>query len=182
MLPVYDPKSFASVDLRKYHIKTIKDAIRFLEFTMSRMDEALFVLKKFNTQYATFQNVSQQLQKKLQEQQTTYGAGLHVDVSRSETGEIQTVDDKNDEVSAEREALLAEVRQAVADETLQPAENEDLGERIQAEFERYKAVKGKNRIFYYRKNEEGKTSMVSDKDVPNDIKELLLAKMTEEAE
>lgn len=186
MLPVYNPKAFDGVDLRKYHISSIKDAIKFLDFTMSRMEEALFVLKKFNTQFATFQTVSQQLQKQLQKQQETYGAGAHNDANKAEPGVIQSVEEPKPEDTdlGERKALLDEMRQAIADETLVPAEeDEDPDARLQVEYERYKAVKGKrNRIFYYRTNEEGKTQMVSDKDVPNDIKEIIMKELDEKAD
>lgn len=184
MLPVYDPKSFASVDLRKYHIRTVKDAIKFLEFTMSRMEEALFIMKKFNTQYATYQNVATQLQKRVQEEATTYGAGAHQNMAEKE-GEIQSVEEPEDNtVAEERQALLDELRQSIADESVQPVEGEELGQRLQAEYEKYKVVVNKKtgRHMYYRQNENGKTSMVSDKDVPNDIKELLSNKLAEEEE
>ena len=74
MLPVYDPKSFASIDLRKYHIRDINDVIKFHEFVASRMEEAQFILKKFNTQLATFKAVSSQLKAKQTQQDTLTSA------------------------------------------------------------------------------------------------------------
>lgn len=171
MLPVYDPKSFESVDLRKYHVRTVKDAIKFIEFATSRMEECAFVLKKFNTQYSTFQTVTQQLQKKLQEQQNSYGAPEPVPTEVK----IQKVEEENI-VDKEREALLAEVKQAITDENATPVDETQAYDTSRQVFEidKYKIVNGKTRIMYYRTMEDGKKKLVSETDVPTDIKEMAI--------
>ena len=172
MLPVYDPKSFSSIDLRKYHIRDIKDVIRFHEFVTSRMEECQFVLKKMNTKVATFEALSRQLREKQEQQQAAYGNPNYKPTEANEEI-IQTVPDENKSVEEEHQALLDDIKQAVAEESLQEAvsEAEDVAssERIQAEFDRYKAVDGKRRVMFWR---DGK--MVSDHDVPEDIKETLM--------
>lgn len=168
MLPVYDPKSFASIDLRKYHIRTIQDVIKFNEFVVSRMGEADHVLKKFNTQFATMKGITTSMQKKQEEEQKSYGAPTPVN---DEHPEIQAVPDTTEQ---EHAALLDEIRQASAEETLAPEEGEDPNERAMAEFGRYKVIMGKKGPMFYRHNEDGRFILVSKKDVPEDIKQQLI--------
>lgn len=178
MLPVYDPKGFDSVDLRKYHIRTVKDIIKFQEFVVSRMEECAFVLKKFSTQFATFQSVSQQLQKKLQEQQDAYGvpSSVPTEVKIEKVDETPVVD-------KQREELLKEVQQALTDETSEPiSSDEDLvGDRQSIEYGNYKAVNGKRRIMYWRRDEEGHQKLVAETEVPTDIKEAIQKHFSKEA-
>lgn len=171
LYPVYDPKSFESVDLRKYHIRSIKDVIKFNEFVASRMEEAEFILKKFNNQYATFQSVSSQLQSKLEKQQRTYGAGHPEEAIKDDTDkpQIQSVDKS---VEEEHNSLLDEIRGAAAEESL--AEAVESNEPLQTVLGKYKVVYGKRGPMYYRENSEGKKVLVSKKDVPQDIQDALL--------
>ena len=178
LLPTYDPKSFASVDLRKYHIRDIKDVIKFHEFVTSRMEECQYILKKFNTQMATFKAVTAQLQRKQEIQQASYGAGHPTTTeSQDKPAEIQTVEDKS--LEKKHEELLDDIRQAQAEENLA----EDLGEEnepVQAILGKYKIIYGKRGPMYYRENEDGKVKLVSKKDVPEDIKQQLLASVGKE--
>lgn len=170
MLPVYDPKSFASIDLRKYHIRTIQDIIKFNEFVASRTEEMQHVLKKFNTQFATMRGITTQMQKKQEEEAKTYGAPVQVN---EEHPEIQGVE-KTDTTEEKHQELLDEIRQAAAEETLVPDDDEDPNERAMAEFEKYKVVAGKKGPMFYRNGDNG-YKLVSKKDVPEDIKEQLLS-------
>lgn len=177
-IPTYDPKSFASVDLRKYHIRDIKDVIKFHEFVSSRMEECSYVLKKFNTQMATFKAVSDQLRKKQEEQQMAYGnPSFKAEEKTQDTApEIQTVDRS---VEKEHEALLDDIRSAQAEENLADA-IEESNEPLQAILGKYKVIYGKKGPMFYRENEEGKVRLVSKKDVPEDIKQQLLASIGKE--
>lgn len=172
LIPTYDPKSFASVDLRKYHIRDIKDVIKFHEFVSTRMEECSYVLKKFNTQMATFKTVTRQLQKKQEEQQMAYGnPNFKAEEKTQDTApEIQTVDRS---VEKEHEELLNDIRQAQADENL--AEQIESDEPVEAILGKYKLVYGKKGPMYYRENEEGKVRLVKKADVPEDIKQQLLS-------
>lgn len=179
LLPTYDPKSFASVDLRKYHIRDIKDVIKFHEFVTTRMEECQYILKKFNTQMATFKAVTSQLQKKQEVQQAAYGnPSLKTEEKTQEaSAQIQTVEDKS--LEKKHEELLDDIRQAQAEESLA----EDLGEEnepVQAILGKYKIIYGKRGPMYYRENEDGKVKLVSKKDVPEDIKQQLLASVGKE--
>lgn len=179
LLPTYDPKSFASVDLRKYHIRDIKDVIKFHEFVTTRMEECQYILKKFNTQMVTFKAVTSQLQKKQEEQQAAYGnPGYKAEERAQDTSaEIQTV--KDESLEKKHEELLDDIRQAQAEENLA----EDLGEEnepVQAILGKYKIIYGKRGPMYYRENEDGKVKLVSKKDVPEDIKQQLLASVGKE--
>ena len=178
LIPTYDPKSFASVDLRKYHIRDIRDVIKFHEFVSTRMEECSYVLKKFNTQMATFKTVTKQLQKKQEEQQMAYGnPTFKAEEKTQDTApEIQTVDRS---VEKEHEALLDDIRNAQAEENLAEA-LEDKNEPLQAILGKYKIIYGKKGPMYYRENEEGKVRLVSKKDVPEDIKQQLLASIGKE--
>lgn len=181
MLPVYDPKSFASIDLRKYHIRDVNDVIKFHEFVASRMEEAQFILKKFNTQLATFKAVSNQLRAKQEEQQKTYGAPTQpsrpVDVP-----EIQTVDRS---LEQQHEELLDDIRKAQAEESLAETledtqSNSTFDDPVEAVLGKYKLVYGKKGPMYYRENEEGKIKLVKKSDVPEDIKQQLLSLIDKE--
>jgi hypothetical protein len=175
MLPVYDPKSFASIDLRKYHIRDINDVIKFHEFVASRMEEAQFILKKFNTQLATFKSVTSQLRAKQEVQQASYGAGAQTQQEPTKPAEIQTVDKSVEEA---HNALLDDIRAAAAEETL--AEEIDSDEPLEAILGKYKMVYGKKGPMFYRENEDGRRVLVSKKDVPEDIKQQLLASVGKE--
>lgn len=170
MLPVYDPKSFASIDLRKYHIRTIQDIIKFNEFVASRMDEAQHVLKKFNTQYATLKGITTQMQKKAEDESKEYGKPA---VVSDEHPEIQG-EEKVDDVQEKHQELIDELKRAAAEETMVPEEGEDPNERAMAEFEKYKVIAGKKGPMFYRNGDNG-YKLVSKNDVPEDIKEQLLS-------
>ena len=179
LIPTYDPKSFASVDLRKYHIRDIVDVIKFHEFVASRMEECSYVLKKFNTRMATFEAVTKQLQKKQEEQQAAYGnPNYKKEEVPGTTAEIQTVEEDKS-LEREHEELLDDIRQAQAEENLAEA-IEESDEPLQAILGKYKLIYGKKGPMYYRENEEGKVKLVSKKDVPEDIKQQLLATVGKE--
>lgn len=179
LLPTYDPKSFASVDLRKYHIRDIKDVIKFHEFVASRMEECQFILKKFNTQFATFKAVSNQLRKKQEQQQATYGAPTQTAQVKTEV-EIQHVDDKS--LEEEHKDLLDEIKKASAEEKLaEEIEESTSDDPLQAILGKYKIVYGKKGPMYYRENEDGRVKLVGKSDVPEDIKQQLLSLVGKEA-
>lgn len=180
LLPTYDPKSFASVDLRKYHIRDIQDVIKFHEFVASRMEESQFILKKFNTQMATFKAVTAQLRKKQEQQQAFYGAGHQAPVeTQDKPAEIQTVEDKS--LEKEHEELLADIRQAAAEDKLkEDLEESSSDDPLQSIIGKYKIVYGKKGPMYYRENEEGKVKLVKKTEVPEDIKQQLLASVGKE--
>lgn len=181
LIPTYDPKSFASVDLRKYHIRDIKDALKFIEFTQSRLEECTYVLKKFNTQMATFKAISHQLQKKQEEQQAFYGKSTTETTDiQSIAPEIQTVDQSLEKA---HEELLRDIREANAEEQLAESlevEAENSDDPMEAILGKYKLVYGKKGPMYYRENEEGRVRLVKKADVPEDIKQQLLASIGKE--
>ena len=178
MLPVYDPKSFASIDLRKYHIRDVKDVIKFHEFVASRMEEAQYILKKFNTQLSTFKAVSNQLRIKQEEQQKSYGAPVQVSTP-TDVPEIQTVDRS---LEKQHEELLDDIRKAQAEEDLaETLESPSFDDPVEAVLGKYKLVYGKKGPMYYRENEEGKIKLVKKSDVPEDIKQQLLSSIGKDA-
>lgn len=173
LLPTYDPKSFASVDLRKYHIRDIQDVIKFHEFVASRMEESQFILKKFNTQMATFKAVTAQLKKKQEQQQATYGAPSQQPAQQNTVG-VQHVEDKS--LEKQHEELLNDIKQAAAEEKLASDLKESSSDDpASAILGKYKIIYGKKGPMYYRENEEGKVRLVSKFDVPEDIKQQLLS-------
>ena len=177
MLPVYDPKSFASIDLRKYHIRDVKDVIKFHEFVASRMEEAQYILKKFNTQLSTFKAVSNQLRIKQEEQQKSYGAPTQVSTP-TDVPEIQTVDRS---LEQQHEELLDDIRKAQAEEDLaETLEASTFDDPVEAVLGKYKLVYGKKGPMYYRENEEGRIKLVKKSDVPEDIKQQLLSLVDKE--
>lgn len=173
LIPTYDPKSFASVDLRKYHIRDIKDVIKFHEFVSSRMEECSYVLKKFNTQLATFKTVSRQLQRKQEVQQQSYGNPNYGKENQTQpkAPEIQTVDRS---LEKQHQELLDDIRSAQAEENLAEAIEEN-DEPVEAILGKYKLVYGKRGPMYYREGEDGKIKLVKRADVPEDIKQQLLS-------
>lgn len=179
-IPTYDPKSFASVDLRKYHIRDIKDVIKFHEFVSSRMEECSYVLKKFNTQLATFKTVSKQLQRKQEVQQMAYGNPTFKkeEIPQEKAPEIQTVDRSLEEQHKE---LLNDIRSAAAEEKLaETIEESTSDDPVEAILGKYKLVYGKKGPMYYREGEDGKIKLVKRSDVPEDIKQQLLATVGKE--
>lgn len=180
LIPTYDPKSFASVDLRKYHIRDIKDVIKFHEFVATRMEECTYVLKKFNTQMATFKAVTSQLRKKQEQQQVAYGnPSIRQEVPQDNTPQIQTVDTS---VEKQHEELLEDIRKASADEKLaQEIAESDSDDPIEAILGKYKLVYGKKGPMYYREGEDGKVRLVKKADVPEDIKQQLLSTVGKDA-
>ena len=180
LIPTYDPKSFASVDLRKYHIRDIKDVIKFHDFVQSRMEECGYVLKKFNTQMATFKTVSRQLQRKQEEQQAAYGNPNYKkeEETQSNAPEIQTVDRS---LEQQHQELLDDIRNAAAEEKLaETIEESTSDDPVEAILGKYKLVYGKKGPMYYREDEDGKVKLVKRADVPEDIKQQLLATVGKE--
>ena len=57
MLPAYNPENFGNIDLRKYHVREIKDVLRFIEFTVARLDESKHIINKFATRANTLEAV-----------------------------------------------------------------------------------------------------------------------------
>lgn len=174
LIPTYDPKSFASVDLRKYHIRDIKDVIKFHEFVATRMEECTYVLKKFNTQMATFKAVTSQLRRKQEIQQQSYGnPSIKQDIPQDTVPQIQTVDTS---VEQQHEELLEDIRKAQAEENLaEELAESNSDDPAEAILGKYKLVYGKKGPMYYRENEEGKIKLVKKADVPEDIKQQLLS-------
>ena len=82
-------------------------------------------------------------------------------------------------VDAEKEALLAEIKQAAAEEQLAPVEDEDPDARAQAVLGKYKVIMGKKGPMFYREGDNG-YKLVSKNDVPEDIKEQLIESATKE--
>ena len=177
MLPAYGPEPFQNLDLRKYHVRDIKDVLRFIDFAVTRLDESKHILNKFNTRYNTLDAVVKQMQKQQQKISDVYGAPEgNKPVVPPEEQEKAVIQESKEDLTAqkEREALLDDLRQAAAEERLAEAleESEDRDGTLRAEFEKYKAAKRENdgRVMFDR---EGK--MVKASDVPEDIKTNLLA-------
>lgn len=185
MLPAYGPEPFQNLDLRKYHVRDIKDVLRFIDFAVTRLDESKHILNKFNTRYNTLDAVVKQMQKQQQKISDVYGApeGNKPVIPPEEQEKAVIQESKEDlTVQKEREALLDDLRQAAAEErlaeTLQESEA-STDATLRAEFEKYKAARRENdgRVMYYR---EGK--MVKASDVPEDIKALLDESLKTQAE
>ena len=178
-IPTYDPKSFASVDLRKYHIRDIKDVIKFHEFVQTRMEECTYVLKKFNTQMVTFKAVTQQLQRKQEEQQAAYGNPNYKkeEAVQDTAPEIQTVDRS---LEKQHQELLDDIRSAQAEENL-AEELQESDEPLEAILGKYKLVYGKRGPMFYREGSDGKIKLVKKTDVPEDIKQQLLSSIGKDA-
>ena len=185
MLPAYGPEPFQNLDLRKYHVRDIKDVLRFIDFAVTRLDESKHILNKFNTRYNTLDAVVKQMQKQQQKISDVYGApeGNKPVIPPEEKEKAVIQESKEDlTVQKEREALLDDLRQAAAEErlaeTLQESEA-SADATLRAEFEKYKAARRENdgRVMYYR---EGK--MVKASDVPEDIKALLDESLKTQAE
>lgn len=167
MLPVYDLKGFQDIDLRKYHIRDVRDALRFIEFVMVRLEEAKHVINKQANRLNTSQAIVKQMKEQQEKINRLYGAPEAVanEIKGNSTeAVVQTTEVEDKTAEAERNALLDEIRQAAADETTAELE----GDAKTAEYDKYTMTRGKHRDMYYR---EGK--MVSVKDVPQDIREAL---------
>lgn len=195
MLPVYNPLDFENLDLRKYHIKSGRDLQRFLQFIDARLDEAQHVVKQILNENSTLKAVTKQMQAQQNKIAAMYGAptGNQPRDIPAGSGEavVQTVEDET--ANKERESLLDEMRQAVAneeqteDEGMPQIAEEDNNQVI--EYDKYKLVvgayqNGKERLFWYRDAEKKDGTffkkLVSEKDVPDDIKHNMLAMLGRE--
>ena len=171
MLPVYDPKPFETIDLRKYHIRSMKDVVKFHEFVISRMEECKFYLNKMNNKLITFDSMQKALREQQEKQQASYGAAPKPEDAKPDEPQIQSIDKTAEQ---EHQALLDEMRQAVANETTaEAAASDDPNNRLQVEYGKYKAVDGKRRVMYFRAAGTGFV-MCKETEVPDDIKEHLL--------
>lgn len=173
MLPAYSPEPFQNLDLRKYHVRDIRDILKFIEFTMTRLDESKHILNKFNTRYNTLDAVVKQMQRQQQKINDMYGAPEgNKPVIEPEDKKKAVIQESKEDVDTkkERDSLLDDLRQAAAEEKLVKAIAESDDGTIRAEFDKYKAAKNvaSGRIMYYR---EGK--LMKEADVPEDIKALL---------
>ena len=173
MLPAYSPEPFQNLDLRKYHVRDIRDILKFIEFTITRLDESKHILNKFNTRYNTLDAVVKQMQRQQQKINDMYGApeGNKPAIEPEDKKKAVIQESKEDvDTKKERDSLLDDLRQAAAEEKLVKAIAESDDGTIRAEFDKYKAAKNvaSGRIMYYR---EGK--LMKEADVPEDIKALL---------
>lgn len=185
MIPTYNPLDFENLDLRKYHIKSLRDVQRFMEFMMSRLDEAQHVVKTVANENSTLHSVVKQMQKQQEKINAMYGApagNQPRDIpADSGTAVVQTVEDQT--AQAERDALLDDIRQAVANDEEHdeiPKIVDQADDPTSFEYENYKLVvgtysNGNKRLFWYRDAERKDggvfKKMVSEKDVPEDIKQ-----------
>ena len=170
VVPAYDPKSFASLDLRKFHIRDMKDVIRFMEFMVTRMEEAEFVIRKFNTDYSTYKSLAYQLRNQSAKATQPLGAP-NVEPVAPDSPVIQSVEDS---VNKEHEKLLDEIRQAISNE--EEREDETVSwtptEPLKATYDKYQLVAGKRGHMFFRRDGK-KFRMVKHVDVPEDIREIL---------
>lgn len=168
MLPVYDLKGFQDIDLRKYHIRDVKDVLRFIEFMMTRLEEAKHIVNKQANRLNTMQAIVKQMKDQQEKINKMYGTpeavASEMKSANPTEAVVQSVVPDDNTSQAEHDALLDEIRQATANETTKNLE----GDAKTAEYDKYTMTRGKVRDMYYR---EGK--MVSPKDVPEDIKKAL---------
>lgn len=187
MIPTYNPLDFENLDLRKYHIKSLKDVQRFIEFTMSRLDEAEHVIKKVANENSTLKSIAHQMTRQQEKINLMYGNPNNNDAivaatqGTSAEAKVETVED----VAAEKQKaeLLEEVRQAAANETLAPQrDDEDINDRVSAEIDKYKLVigvnnAGKERLYWYRDKANAKGAfykqMCKETDIPEEIRHQL---------
>lgn len=196
LTPDYNLQKFESIDLRRYHIRDMKDVVSFIKFTTSRLQEMEFVLKKLNNQVSLYGALSKQLSDLRAKTQQAYG-NPNAEAPKAtspEQPQIQAVDT----VKQDQKALLEELKQAQADEAravaLEKGEVEDTPEtyapadgepelkengvvvyrattpegRDRAIYEKWLAIKGLYRIQFRRSNK-----LMKNVDVPSDIREML---------
>lgn len=176
MIPAYAPEPFQNLDLRKYHVRDIKDVLRFIEFTMTRLDESKHILNKINTRYNTLDAVVKQMQRQQQKISDMYGApeGNKPEVAPEDQKKavIQTSEEDRT-VEKEKASLLDEMKKAVANESVQAETKAETDEKLMVEFEKYKLVEGLNRdgstrLMFFR---EGK--LTAEKNIPDDVVAML---------
>lgn len=176
MMPAYAPEGFQNLDLRKYHVRDIKDVIRFIDFISTRLDESKHILNKFNTRYNTLDAVVKQMQSQQQKINSMYGAPEgnkpELPAEDKEKAVIQTSEEDRT-VEQNKAALLDEMRKATANDEFQgnvaAGTQEERDEKLIVELEKYKLVQGKSRdgsprLMYFR---EGK--LTAEKDIPDDV-------------
>ena len=176
MLPAYSPEPFKNLDLRKYHVRDIKDVIRFIEFISTRLDESKHILNKFNTRYNTLNAVVKQMQSQQQKINDMYGApeGNRPELKPEDQEKAVIQTSEEDKTAAkEREFLLDEMKKAVANDSVQGETKEETDEKLTVEFEKYKLVQGVDRggnprLMFFR---EGK--LTAERDIPDDVVAML---------
>lgn len=187
MIPTYNPVDFENLDLRKYHIRTLKDVQRFIDFTMARLDEANHIVKKVANENSTLKSIASQMTKQQEKINKMYGSPYNNDAivkatqGDSSQAKIESVEDKA--VQEERDALLDEMRQAVANDSVTARDEEDQDEKLTAELDKYKLVVGRARngeekLYWFRDKEKADGAffkqLTKETNVPEEIRHQLL--------
>ena len=159
----YNPINFNQIDLRKYHIRDLKDVVKFSEFVISRMEEVRQVVRKENNRLSTLTSLLESYKKQSRDVIAAYGNPNYQ--APAEEVKVETIKPAEaTSVEAEHKELLDEIK----------GTGNDADERRVAELEAgdhvYRATNGKKRVMFYK---DGR--LTKDENVPEETRKELLS-------
>jgi hypothetical protein len=159
----YNPINFNQIDLRKYHIRDLKDVVKFSEFVISRMEEVRQVVRKENNRLSTLTSLLESYKKQSRDVIAAYGNPNY----QAPTEEVRVETIKPAEatsVEAEHKARLAEIRGTGNDADERRVAELEVGDHV------YRATNGKKRVMFYK---DGR--LTKDENVPEETRKELLS-------
>ena len=159
----YNPINFNQIDLRKYHIRDLKDVVKFSEFVISRMEEVRQVVRKENNRLSTLTSLLESYKKQSRDVIAAYGNSNYQ--APAEEVKVETIKPAEaTSVEAEHKELLDEIRGTGNDADERRVAELEVGDHV------YRATNGKKRVMFYK---DGR--LTKDENVPEETRKELLS-------
>ena len=159
----YNPINFNQIDLRKYHIRDLKDVVKFSEFVISRMEEVRQVVRRDNNRISTLNSLLESYKKQSRDVIAAYGNPNYQ--APAEEVKVETIKPAEaTSVEAEHKELLDELKGTGNDADERRVAELEVGDHV------YRATNGKKRVMFYK---DGR--LTKDENVPEDTRKELLS-------
>ena len=159
----YNPINFNQIDLRKYHIRDLKDVVKFSEFVISRMEEVRQVVRKENNRLSTLTSLLESYKKQSRDVIAAYGNPNYQ--APAEEVKVETIKPAEaTSVEAEHKELLDEIKGTGNDADERRVAELEVGDHV------YRATNGKKRVMFYK---DGR--LTKDENVPEETRKELLS-------
>ena len=159
----YNPINFNQIDLRKYHIRDLKDVVKFSEFVISRMEEVRQVVRKEHNRLSTITSLLESYKKQSRDVIAAYGNPNYQ--APAEEVKVETIKPAEaTSVEAEHKELLDEIKGTGNDADERRVAELEVGDHV------YRATNGKKRVMFYK---DGR--LTKDENVPEETRKELLS-------
>ena len=159
----YNPINFNQIDLRKYHIRDLKDVVKFSEFVISRMEAVRQVVRKENNRLSTITSLLESYKKQSRDVIAAYGNPNYQ--APAEEVKVETIKPAEaTSVEAEHKELLDEIKGTGNDADERRVAELEVGDHV------YRATNGKKRVMFYK---DGR--LTKDENVPEETRKELLS-------